>query len=384
MLPHRHDHADALALAGALTNISITTVPGIYPETLRDQDMPAGSAAAKLPNRAAWRAHMTLLRNIVSEGLSSALILEQDADWDVRIAAQLTDLSRAVRALSLPAARLGRAAAAGSQAHAPDIPFTSLPLRGTPAAVGSPYGDDWDVLILGHCGVRRPAGAAIVLADDATVPHPSRLRTLVKGQTWWLGDLRRFLPHTRMYHAGAEAICTTAYAVSGGGARKLLGALAVEGAMPFAPFDLMVREFCHGTARSPRSVYWDPADEGEHGWRPRCWATQPTLFGSWRGAGGGEADSDVDEGGGAWRSRSVTENVRCSARGNVRTLARGLAMVDGWPNPDEGDERWPDMTLVEAELMRKEAESRQAELRRSKERPVGSGAEHGGADGAIT
>ena len=69
-------------------------------------------------------AHEDALRKIVDRNLHSALIVEDDADWDVAIRRQIGPVAEAVRLLTDEAHRDGGAA---------------------------PYGDEWDLLILGHC-----------------------------------------------------------------------------------------------------------------------------------------------------------------------------------------------------------------------------------------
>jgi hypothetical protein len=64
-----------------------------------------------------------LLNSVVENGYSSVLIMEDDMDWDVRIKSQLLQVAKGARYLQ-PSSKM-------------DV---------------SPYGDDWDVLWLGHCG----------------------------------------------------------------------------------------------------------------------------------------------------------------------------------------------------------------------------------------
>lgn len=45
-----------------------------------------------------WRAHMDMLKYVVDNKLDTALLLEADADWDVRIKEQLQRMSKALPA----------------------------------------------------------------------------------------------------------------------------------------------------------------------------------------------------------------------------------------------------------------------------------------------
>lgn len=71
----------------------------------------------------AWMAHLDLLRFVIASGPETALIIEDDVDWDVEIKSQMRLVSDNVR----------------EYMHAaPDDP--------------TPFGTEWDVLWLGHCG----------------------------------------------------------------------------------------------------------------------------------------------------------------------------------------------------------------------------------------
>src|ERR1700712_3532369 len=64
-----------------------------------------------------WRAHMNVYQKIVHEKVSSAMIFEDDADWDVALKMQLVQFARGSRFI----------------------------LNTTESeATHSPYGDDWD------------------------------------------------------------------------------------------------------------------------------------------------------------------------------------------------------------------------------------------------
>lgn len=83
--------------------------------------------------------------SIVEEGIGSGIILEDNADWDVNIKTQLQSFALAVRALQ------------GT----------------TNTKTFSPYGDDWDILWLGHCGLECKTDLPYYQsANDPTVPEP--------------------------------------------------------------------------------------------------------------------------------------------------------------------------------------------------------------------
>lgn len=197
------------------------------------------------------------------QNLSTALIFEDDVDWDVRIRSQLQTFALASRWLSDDPATskdvthysisvTQNPETAESSIHndsslnpiakevySVSLPSAMLDVQHRDPRI-SPYGDpeNWDLLWLGHCGAgfpRPPVGADIVgrhnvlLADpnDPTVPMPSYLRAHPFGPLDALGETHN--PHTRVYHrASGGALCTVAYAVSQRGARRLLHEFGVK------------------------------------------------------------------------------------------------------------------------------------------------------------
>ena len=53
-------------------------------------------------NKGSWQAHMNALQRAVEKIMTSALILEDDADWDVRLKYQLQVYAQAARAFTQP------------------------------------------------------------------------------------------------------------------------------------------------------------------------------------------------------------------------------------------------------------------------------------------
>jgi hypothetical protein len=85
------------------------------------------------------------------------LILEDDIDWDIRLKSQLQTFAHAPQMLlSRPNAitypsPTDRRGGEEEKAH-----VNSYILKSTTWPAGtniSPYGDDWDILWLGHCGI---------------------------------------------------------------------------------------------------------------------------------------------------------------------------------------------------------------------------------------
>ncbi|KAJ8126256.1 hypothetical protein O1611_g7380 [Lasiodiplodia mahajangana] len=131
-LPDRTDKRDALALTSALTGFNVEFIDGVKGESISDKAVPAGVDRHALmeTNLGSWRGHMNAIRRhvrvkpwllIVEEGLESALIMEDDMDWDVRLKTQLKQIAEGARHV---------------------MPSNE------PSS--SPYGAGWDVLWLGQ------------------------------------------------------------------------------------------------------------------------------------------------------------------------------------------------------------------------------------------
>lgn len=154
----------------------------------------------------AWLAHIDLLKYVIERGYGSALIMEDDIDWDVDVRNQTLLIANAVRNLT----------------NQPEIPF-------------APYGLEWDVMWMGHCSDPPNATAPMVIFEDPTsIPH-KRYRGLNRYITKVLQEGQRSV------HYSWSPVCTFAYAVSPKGARKLLAhaSLGHGGA-----FDLMLLHAC--------------------------------------------------------------------------------------------------------------------------------------------
>lgn len=179
--------------------------------------------------------------------------MEDDVDWDVSIKAQLKSFARAIRTL--------QGAKGPSQ--------------------GSPYGDEWDILWLGHCGIECKTNLPYYLIpEDPTIPAPRH----------FLPYLRDSPPmerpdHTRLICTADDGVCSSFYAVSYRGALKILAALSVnplglaEEIDIGAQFDVSLGRMCR------------------HGYI-RCFSVYPAITGAFRSAGAPSKGSDIHEAGG--------------------------------------------------------------------------------------
>lgn len=257
--------------------------------------------------------------------------MEDDIDWDVRIKDQLRDVALASRALIQPLrSQPGKYAdptypnpVDGSPPKIPDMDFYSLPHTEMPKV--SPYGDNWDVMWLGHCSMSfafedndSMAKGRVVKLDDETAPPKSGL--------WSLNSpfslVEDYPEHTRVIHHAQEGLCTLAYAISQRGARKMLRELALKPATD--AFDFLLRFYCEG--RHDRT-------------KQECITVNPTLFSHYRGPGPLSASSDIGNHGDEFRTTSSTDMIRMSVRLNAEVILNGSTnYIDQYPDkPKDND-----------------------------------------------
>ena len=228
-----------------------------------------------------WRSHMNAMLTMVENNIASALIMEDDVDWDVRIKSQMQQFAVGTRSLLPPSA--------ASQPH-------------------SPYGEDWDILWVGHCGEKfREDGdeRRFTISNDPTVPDFDHI----------LGELNftDHAEHTRFVHPSWGPICLYGYAMSLAGARKMLYRHAVDELA--APVDNAMALACRGL------------DLGL-----KCISATPPYFYSHRSKGKTNKDSDIQFAGsnGEVRGKGTTENIVWPVRTNIERLLTGLEPEKQW------------------------------------------------------
>jgi hypothetical protein len=219
--------------------------------------------------------------------------MEDDMDWDVHLKTQLVDFAQGARHI---------------------FPSSSF----TPH---SPYGDDWDLLWLGHCGEPFPEfleenvdlqseakakiSAKYMITDDQTVPSYENAPGLV--------DWTPYKPKTRIMHLTAAPMCSFAYAISQRGARKLLHALSVNGL--HMAFDNSLAQLC-------RDAVFDLGRDKNGDYNMQCMSVNPTLMFHHKAKGPILADSDIQSYGadGGIRVQGITESIEWSMRLNIQNL----------------------------------------------------------------
>lgn len=266
---------------------------------------------------------LTMIR-IVERNLTSALILEDDIDWDIRIKSQMYDFARAARLLVQPLPgttdRFLDPTHPRPRENEGHVDFRLEDQHVVSKPTDSPFGDlrRWDLLWLGHCGTRFPRATdgnvplGRVVISDNTVPEPHHLN-MEFGNDELSSE---YPPHTRVVSRTRVNTCSLAYGVSQPGARRFLYELGVHGTV--GPLDLMLQDVCDGN------------DEREVA---TCLTVQPQLFQHHRPVGPRAGFSDIDNFGDGYNEQAATGNVRWSVRVNFPKLLKGETdYIDSFPD----------------------------------------------------
>lgn len=192
-----------------------------------------------------WRAHLNVYQHMLQNRIQTALVIEDDADWDVMLRPQMVEFARGVRA----------------------IQDATLPMH-------SPYGDNWDLLAVGHTGANNKPNKDQkywLTPDDPTVIAESR-RTWGRKPDFSAKQLGG--EHTRVIMEVNKLTGTAAYAISLRGATRLL---YDQSMLPNAQaIDMAQLALCRH----------DPYGT------PFCLGAYPMIFGRYRAIGPQDKDSD--------------------------------------------------------------------------------------------
>lgn len=224
--------------------------------------------------------------SMVANNIATALIFEDDADWDVGIRAQMRELARGTRWL-------------GDETE-------------KDTKHSSPFGDDWDILWVGHCSTKSGHDPRrwVVPHDPTVVPPEHRIyHDKPNMQNWEAGPNAD--NQTRIFFVATWGVCTTAYAVSIRGAMKMLYHQSLSKFN--MPIDTGLGFMCANPLGASNF---------------RCIAPYPTMVGLSRPAGDITRFSDINTGlfGDVQPSeKSRSEGLVFSVHQNIERLVTGHA-----------------------------------------------------------
>lgn len=184
-------------------------------------------------------------------------MLEDDADWDIHIKDQLQEFAYGSQFVT--------GVSPGQEPH-------------------SPYGDDWDLLWLGHCSNRiKPHDERrLLIENDSTVPPPKHRMNY--GSIPNMAE-EGYDNSTRVVYQAGGGTCTYGYALSYRGALKFLRGQALL--KSFAPIDIGISRMCGS----------------ESGFK--CVGVFPQIIDSHKAAGRVSRDSDI----GSFSPQEVRQNA---------------------------------------------------------------------------
>ncbi|KAL3454972.1 hypothetical protein BJX64DRAFT_282396 [Aspergillus heterothallicus] len=318
-IPSRLDKRDNIVLGSSLSDFHVEFIDAITPDEINPKTYPFNWNYDHRPvEYAARRSHLNALQKIVHDGLGSAIIMEDDADWDVSLKTQLQSFAIAVRAL--------QSSSSSTDTNPPSKPQ-------------SPYGSNWDILWLGHCGITcNTSQPSFLTPNDPTIPPPHHFLPYWRDPPPPPPQPSDSSSSSRLTCAITDGVCSLLYAVSQRGARKLLAALSVSPAETAAKnidtgaqFDVSLGRLC-----GAGDVV--------------CYAPFPALTGGYTAPGAVGRMSDIngdDEGGmgpgfeGVEVQGERSHGVVYSVMMNVGRLIRGETVVRA---------HWGDVERVEVEV----------------------------------
>lgn len=286
-------------MQAALSGITYTQMDGVDGHQVPEKALPY--TMDQNPNAiGCWRAHLNVVQKIVHEKIATALIFEDDADWDVSFKTQLVQFARGSRYIM------------------------KTPADKSPH---SPYGDNWDILWLGHCGTwvyHEDNRRFFVIPKDPTVEPPEyRQNVHTPNMSHWEtgpdGDKQ-----TRIIFNSEGGVCTAGYAISQRGARKALYHMSM---LPYnSPVDWGFANLC-------KNKVYDFT----------CVSVFPQLIGVSRPLGNSSNWSDIGYGDDAERQiePASSQHLVYSTRLNMGNLLDGKTVFDS---------QYPDVTPPQMEI----------------------------------
>ncbi|GLB14831.1 hypothetical protein AtubIFM61612_004633 [Aspergillus tubingensis] len=270
----RLDRRDAIVLASSATGFHVDFFDGFVLEKDSSKDL---NGSKSIEAFTASRPHANAVQRIVADGIASALILEDDVDWDINIKLQLKGL------------------ALGSQS----IPKINAPERN--ATTDSPYGDSWDILWIGHCGMKCNGSSPIQVMPHDITAMPSRyLPPYSYDPPPGTGN------NVRMACMIEKAACSAAYAITYRASQKILAALTRLTDDDNMDFPDLLSELCHNGSLE-------------------CYSSYPSLVGRWKG---GRKEYSLDNDQQVVNSpMSQSSGVMYSTLGNIEHILGGECTV---------------------------------------------------------
>lgn len=215
-----YDKEDAIIMQSVASGIEMTRFDAVGTENLRPngKGLPPRSSDYKLLDgeRACFRSHMAVWQKMVKENIQTMLIVEDDAMWDVNIKRIHKRIARGIHELNKKL----------------DTNYSANP--------NDPYSSQsWDILLFGSCFDRENMKEKSVIIPDPDAPV---------GQEYFGTPLE----DQRVVRRLPFMACTTAYALTLQGAKRLLLLSAIDMNLPI---DIVMGEAISDKKLVAMSVY---------------------------------------------------------------------------------------------------------------------------------
>ncbi|KAF2794435.1 glycosyltransferase family 25 protein [Melanomma pulvis-pyrius CBS 109.77] len=293
-MPYRTDRQDALSLIAAVTGLKLTMIPGVSADEIHPKAMPPHVGNNNMTGTAAlgiWRAHANVWRYIIDNNIQSALIIEDDVDWDTNIKEIMGTLNWQLRYNNT--IRWGK----------------DNVQKGWKEEC--PYGCDWDELFVGHCG-GKPNRNRLDLHQVIAEPHGPKIETIMpwaKKEMTTLWNLTES-EGIRVIAPTWEPICLMGYGLSRMGAMRML--YQIGGWRPFGhPVD--------------NEIAWRTSEGSLSGY-----TMMPPAFVSWRVGGSQDSDNDAGMNAQAVQSKGNMEGKSVGLKNSVRKSLEGFFEKNYW------------------------------------------------------
>ncbi|KAL3464323.1 hypothetical protein BJX64DRAFT_94923 [Aspergillus heterothallicus] len=288
-LKERTDKHDSLTLAASVIGMKVDWLEGVRPGDVSQKALPEGMDDPGIPYTVVlcWRAHMNAIRSVVENRYATALIMEDDADWDVSIRRQLREIARGVRELS----------------------------DNQKAPRSTPYGTNWDLLWIGGCATvqgQNETETYVIPDDPTTISRDKRgpwEGPIGPNEEWIERHPEVSLDSTRFVYKAGHGCCLYGYAVTYEGARKILEALSLERS---AEVDNSLGDLCGG--KNGREQI-------------RCFGVYPNVIGTFKPAGSASKSSDIQNFTSDEYREAESWNMVYSTRMNLPRLVAGKETV---------------------------------------------------------
>ncbi|KAK9358179.1 hypothetical protein V1504DRAFT_428344 [Lipomyces starkeyi] len=286
-MPYRTDRQDAMNLLASMSDIKIKLIEGVDGDSINAKAVP-DKADLRASVLGCWRAHADAWRDVIDNNFETALILEDDIDWDENIHQIFHDLSLQMQNNKL---RL-----VNPTDHE----------RAT-----APYGLDWDVLFLGQClDQAHPDHRDLVqIYDDLNVPSRKDTQKSFLDQMESLGVNGDDVGKKRLLSPAYGPACTMGYAITRKGAQRLLLNLSYLGLR--GPVD--------------NDMAWTLQDG-----KIRGYTVTPPLFAAWRVGGQKDSDNYTPNPNEAMAENGNRAGLSQNLKSSARVAMIGQLAMDNW------------------------------------------------------